>query len=94
MVLNHVMEGLLRMSVDDKLEAGIAERWEVTPTHATFWLRDNALWSDGQPITAADFIFSWTTALRPETASEYAFLLYSIKNGRAQLTRAPCLLRP
>ena len=83
MVLNHVMEGLLRMSVDDKLEAGIAERWEVTPTHATFWLRDNALWSDGQPITAADFIFSWTTALRPETASEYAFLLYSIKNGRA-----------
>lgn len=83
MVLSHVMEGLLRMSVDDKLEAGLAERWEVTPTHATFWLRENALWSDGQPITAADFIFSWKTALRPETASEYAFLLYSIKNGRA-----------
>ena len=57
MVLSHVMEGLLRMSVDDKLEAGLAERWEVTPTHATFWLRENALWSDGQPITAADFIF-------------------------------------
>ncbi len=83
MVLSHVMEGLLRMSVDDKLEAGLAERWGVTPTHATFWLRENALWSDGKPITAADFIFSWKTALRPETASEYAFLLYSIKNGRA-----------
>ena len=32
MVLSHVMEGLLRMSVDDKLEAGLAERWEVPPT--------------------------------------------------------------
>ena len=83
MILGHVMEGLLRMSMDDQLEPGIAERWEVTETQAKFWLRDNAKWSDGVAVTAHDFIFAWKTALKPETASEYAFLLYPIKNARA-----------
>ena len=83
MILGHVMEGLLRMNYNDELEAAIAHKWEVTDTHATFWLRDDAKWSDGKPVTAHDFIFSWTTGLLPEVASEYAFLLYHIKNGRA-----------
>ena len=56
MVLGHVMEGLVRMGLDDRLEGAVAQRWKVTPTHATFWLRDNAKWSDGEPVTAADFI--------------------------------------
>ena len=80
MVLGHTMEGLLRMNLNDQLEAAIAERWELTETHATFWLREDAKWSDGVTITAHDFIFAWRTALLPETASEYAFLLYPIKN--------------
>jgi oligopeptide transport system substrate-binding protein len=83
MVLGHVMEGLVRMGLDDRLEGAVAQRWEVTPTHATFWLRDNAKWSDGEPVTAADFIFAWQTALKPETASQYAFLLFAIKNAQA-----------
>ena len=83
MILGHVMEGLLRFSDDGSIEAGIAERWEITSSTATFWIRDEARWSDGSPILAKDFVFSWKTALLPETASEYAFLLYTIKNGRA-----------
>jgi oligopeptide transport system substrate-binding protein len=83
MVLGHVMEGLVRMGLDDRLEGAVAQRWEVTPTHATFWLRKNAKWSDGEPVTAADFIFAWQTALKPETASQYAFLLFAIKNAEA-----------
>ncbi len=83
MVLGHVMEGLLRMNQQDQLTAAIAERWEVTNTQATFWLRKDAKWSDGRPIIAADFIFSWTLALKPETGSQYAFLLHSVKNGLA-----------
>ena len=83
MVLGHVMEGLVRMGLDDRLEGAVAERWEVTPTQATFWLRDNAKWSDGQPVTAADFIFAWQTALKPETGSQYAFLLFTIQNAEA-----------
>lgn len=82
MMLGHTMEGLLRMGDDDRLEAGIAERWEITDTHATFWLRD-AKWSDGKPITAHDFVFAWQTALSPDVASEYAFVLYPVKNAQA-----------
>lgn len=83
MVLGHVMEGLVRMGLDDRLEGAVAKRWEVTPTHATFWLRENAKWSDGKPVTAEDFVFAWQTALKPETASQYAFLLFAIKNAEA-----------
>ena len=83
LVLGHIMEGLLRMDLQDRLEPGVAERWQVTPTHATFWLRKDAKWSDGKPITAADFIFAWQLALKPETASQYATLLYPIENAEA-----------
>lgn len=83
LILNHVMEGLLRMDLNDRLVPAIAHDWELTDTKATFWLRDNARWSDGSAITAHDFIFAWRTALSPELASEYAFLLYPIKNARA-----------
>ena len=82
-VLGHTMEGLTRMNMHDELEPGIAERWEVTDTRATFWLRKDAKWSDGVPITAHDFVFAWRTVLDPDVVSEYAFLLYPIKNGRA-----------
>ncbi|MEM9621637.1 MAG: peptide ABC transporter substrate-binding protein [Pseudomonadota bacterium] len=83
MVLGHLMEGLLRMDLNDRLEPAIAERWELTTTQATFWLRKDAKWSDGRPITAHDFSFAWRTVLDPATASRYSFLLYPIKNGRA-----------
>lgn len=83
LILNHVMEGLLRMDLNDRLVPAIAHDWELTDTKATFWLRDNARWSDGSAITAHDFIFAWRTALSPKLASEYAFLLYPIKNARA-----------
>ena len=83
MVLGHVMEGLVRMGMDGRIEGAVAEDWEVTPTTATFWLRKNAKWSDGKAVTAADFIFSWQTALKPETGSEYAFLLFAVKNAEA-----------
>lgn len=82
-VLGHVMEGLLRMDMQDRLTAGIAERWEVTSTHATFWLRKDAKWSDGKPVTSHDFKFAWQLVLDPANAARYAFLLYPIKNGRA-----------
>ncbi|MFT4676545.1 MAG: oligopeptide transport system substrate-binding protein [Patiriisocius sp.] len=80
-ILPHVMEGLLRYDRRGRVVPGVAERWEVSKQGATFWLRKNALWSDGKPVTAHDFVFAWRTALAPKTASEYAFILYPIKNG-------------
>jgi oligopeptide transport system substrate-binding protein len=80
-ILPHVMEGLLRYDRRGNVVPGVAERWEITRTGATFWLRQNALWSDGKPVTAHDFVFAWQSALSPAMASEYAFILYPVKNG-------------
>ncbi len=64
---------------------GVAERWEISQDGKTykFYLRKNAKWSDGKPVTAEDFVWSWTRVLEPKTASEYAYQLYYIKNGEA-----------
>ena len=80
-VLGHVMESLLRRGPGTKLLPGVAERWDITDTGATFWLRDTARWSDGQPVTANDFVFAWRKVVDPVTASEYAFFLYPLKNA-------------
>ena len=82
-ILGHVMEGLLRYDAHNRLAPGVAERWEVTPTGATFWLRPDARWSDGEPVTAHDFVFAWQKTVDPKNASEYAFIMYPIKNGEA-----------
>ncbi|MCZ6642519.1 MAG: peptide ABC transporter substrate-binding protein [Gammaproteobacteria bacterium] len=80
MVIGHLMEGLLRYDHNNDLAPGVAERYENTGTTATFWLRDS-LWSDGQPVTAHDFVFAWRTAVDPANASEYAFILFPVQNA-------------
>lgn len=81
-VLGHTMEGLTRYS-KGKIAPGVAERWEINSKGATFYLRKNAKWSDGKPVTSHDFVYAWKTALDPKTASTYAFILYPIKNAEA-----------
>jgi oligopeptide transport system substrate-binding protein len=83
MILGHLMEGLLRYDANNQVVPAVAERWEIRPTGATFWLRDNARWSDGQPVTAHDFVFAWRTAVDPATASDYAYILYYVNNAEA-----------
>ncbi|MDE0756532.1 MAG: peptide ABC transporter substrate-binding protein [Pseudomonadales bacterium] len=83
MVLGHIMEGLTRYDRRGRLVPGVAERWKITDKKATFWLRPDAKWSNGDTVTAHDFVFAWRTTLNPATASEYAFILYAIKNAEA-----------
>jgi oligopeptide transport system substrate-binding protein len=80
-ILHTVMEGLLRYDNKSNLVPGVAERWDVDGDRVTFYLRDNARWSDGKPVTAHDFVFAWRTVLDPKIASEYAFILYPLKNA-------------
>jgi oligopeptide transport system substrate-binding protein len=82
-VLGHVMEGLTRYGRGGEIVPGVAESWQLGETRAVFHLRANARWSDGTPVTAADFVFAWRTAVDPKTASEYAFILYPVKNAEA-----------
>jgi oligopeptide transport system substrate-binding protein len=81
-----MLEGLARMQEGGVIEegSGLAESWDISEDGLvyTFKLRD-ALWSDGTAITAEDFVYSWKRALKPETASKAAYLLYPIKGGEA-----------
>lgn len=83
LVLGHIFEGLLEYDEHNEIAAGAAERWQIRPEGATFWLRRGATWSDGQPVTADDFVFAWQRVVDPANASKYAFLLYPIKNAEA-----------
>ncbi|MEI9999408.1 MAG: ABC transporter substrate-binding protein [Verrucomicrobiota bacterium] len=66
----------------------MAESWERTPDGLTytFHLRSGIRWSNGDPITAQDFLNSWERTLNPATASEYAYQLYYLVNGEAYNT--------
>ncbi len=81
MLLN-LFDGLVRYNTEGQLVPSIAESYTVSDDGLkwTFKLRD-AKWSNGEPLTAYDFEYSWKTALSPEIASEYAYQLYYIKNG-------------
>lgn len=64
---------------------GAAEKWEISDdgTVYTFTLRENGRWSNGDPVTAEDFRFSFERILSPRLAGEYAYMLHVIKNARA-----------
>ena len=88
-VVMALFEGLTRFDHETAQAApGLAESWEISPDGRvyTFRLRANARWSTGEPITAADFVWSWQRILAPATASEYAGVLYYLKNGEAYAT--------
>ncbi|MDA0272455.1 MAG: ABC transporter substrate-binding protein, partial [Proteobacteria bacterium] len=80
-VLGHLMQGLVRYDRRGNVIPGVAERWEMDKETATFWLREDAKWSDGKPVTAHDFVYAWQLVVDPKTASEYAFILAPIKNA-------------
>ena len=66
---------------------GVAEKWEVSEDGLvyTFHLRKNAKWSNGDPVTAQDFVFSYRRILNPELASQYASMLHGLKNAHRVL---------
>jgi len=82
-IISNTFEGLMRLDENEKAIPGVAEKMDVSPDGLvyTFTLRKNAKWSDGEAVTAKDFKYSWTRALDKNTASEYAYQLFYIKNG-------------
>jgi len=69
---------------------GVAESWDVSPDgkRYVFHLRTDARWSDGRPVTASDFVFSWRRLLDPKTGSEYAYMAYPVRYAEALHTYA------
>jgi len=75
---------------------GVAESWEVSPDGltTTFRLRDDALWTNGDPVVAGDFVFSFERLLNPRTAAQYAYQLWYAKGARAYSTEVDEQGRP
>ncbi|MGV1754079.1 peptide ABC transporter substrate-binding protein [Agrobacterium sp. CG674] len=82
-ILKDLYEGLTIYGADGKIIPGAAESWTLSDdgTVYTFKLRENAKWSDGTPVTAEDFVFSYQRVEDPKTAAKYANILYPIKNA-------------
>lgn len=81
-----LFEGLTRNDpVTARPVPGLAERWDISPDgrRYTFHLRANAVWSTGEPLTAADVAWSWRRALDPRTGAGYASQLFFIENAEA-----------
>lgn len=83
--LNNLMEGLTRLGKNHEPEKAAAENWEVSDDGKvyTFFIREDAKWSNGDDLTASDFVYAWKRLLDPETASGAAFLGYFIEGGEA-----------
>ena len=67
------------------IQPGVAERWEVSDDGLTytFYLRDNARWSNGDAVTAHDFVAAWRQGMMPDISPHYIDFLFYIKGGRA-----------
>src|SRR5687768_11353710 len=86
-IISALMEGLISYHPTNDLEPepGVAERWEHNADFTVwrFQLRANARWSNGEPVTAGDFVYSWQRILSPALGAEYASMLYVIRNAEA-----------
>lgn len=83
-IIGDLMMGLMTEDPNCRPIPGLAKNWTTSPDGLTwtFSLRE-ALWSDGVPVTAEDFIFSWQRILEPGQAAPYAYFVYFLKNAAA-----------
>lgn len=84
-VILNLFDGLVRYDLKGEIKPSVAERWDISDDMLTytFYLRKDTKWSNGEPVTAHDFEYSWKRALSPALASEYAYQLWYLKNGEA-----------
>lgn len=82
-ILRDLFEGLVMQDQNAELIPGAAESWTISDDGLvyTFKLRADAVWSDGSPVTADDFVYAFRRLEDPATGAEYASMLYVVKNG-------------
>ncbi|MBF4249666.1 oligopeptide ABC transporter substrate-binding protein OppA [Vibrio anguillarum] len=84
-VIRDLLEGLVNQDADGKTIPGVAESWETADNKTfIFHLRKNAKWSNGDPVTAGDFVFSFQRAVDPVTASPYSWYMEYTKMKNAK----------
>ena len=81
-IVKNIYEGLLRKNSSGAVVCGAAESFEKNGLKYTFKLRENGVWSNKEPLTAADFVFGLRRAVTPATAAPFASRLFAIKNAK------------
>ncbi len=84
-IIRSLFEGLTRWNAETlKPEPGMAESWDISEDKRTytFHIRRGAVWSDGTPVTAHDFVWSWRRFLHPEIGAEYANEMWYIVGSK------------
>ncbi|HCH50920.1 MAG TPA: oligopeptide ABC transporter substrate-binding protein OppA [Proteus sp.] len=75
-IILNLLEGLVYVGPNGENIPGVAQRWETEDNKTwIFYLRDDAKWSDGTPVSAEDFVYSWRRLADPKTGSPYASYL-------------------
>ncbi|MGL2208238.1 peptide ABC transporter substrate-binding protein, partial [Oenococcus oeni] len=84
-VAANVQQGLLSRTSSGAPKAGLAKSWSHSKDGLTwtFHLRKGLKWSNGDPLTASDFVYAWQRTVNPKTASQYAYIYSGIKNADA-----------
>ena len=82
-IMRDLYEGLVVQGADAEVVPGVAERWDISEDGMTytFYLREDARWSNGDPVTANDFVFAYRRIQDPATAAPYANMLYVIEGA-------------
>ena len=87
-LIGNMIDGLMQMADDGSVKKAVCKDMKVSPDglHYTFTLREDVYWSNGEQVTAKDFVYGWQRAIDPKTNSEYAFMISDIaqiKNATA-----------
>ena len=79
-LIGNMIDGLMQMADDGSVKNACCKEMKVSPDglHYTFKLREDVFWSNGDPVTAHDFVYGWQRAIDPKTNSEYAFMISDI----------------
>ena len=83
-VLLAIMDPLVRLNPEtNEAEPSLAESWDISEDGKTitYHLSPDGKWTNGDPVTAGDFVYSWKRTLSPELAADYAYQLYGIVGG-------------
>ncbi|WP_233356155.1 peptide ABC transporter substrate-binding protein [Henriciella aquimarina] len=81
-VISDMFTGLMQSAADNEPIPGVAESWETSEDGLTWTFKlKETQWSDGEPLTAEDFVYAFRRIQDPELASQYSSLLYIVKNA-------------
>ena len=89
-VLRHIYQGMMYLDAEDNAVPGVAESYEVSEDGLTytFKLKEGLTWSNGEPVTSADFVFGLRTFFSPETAGDYQSTWATLIQAPRPLIRA------